>query len=39
MAQQTENGCLPCTNCFVTVPQDKTYAVEKFGKYSHMLGA
>jgi len=37
MAQQQERGCLPCTNCFVTVPQDKTYAVEKFGKYSHML--
>merc|ERR1719384_913632 len=25
------------TNCFVTVPQDKYFAVEKFGKYSHML--
>lgn len=25
------------TNCFVTVPQDKYYAVEHFGKYSHML--
>merc|ERR1719171_2243523 len=30
-------GCLPFTNCFVTVPQDKWYAVENFGKYSHML--
>lgn len=37
MAQRQESGCLPCTNCFVTVPQDKYFAVEKFGKYSHML--
>jgi len=37
MAQQVERGCLPCTNCFVTVPQDKYYAVESFGKFSHML--
>jgi len=37
MAQQVERGCLPCTNCFVTVPQDKYFAVESFGKYSHML--
>jgi len=36
--QQQERGCLPCTNCFVTVPQDKWYAVESFGKYSHMQG-
>jgi regulator of protease activity HflC (stomatin/prohibitin superfamily) len=36
MAQQQETGCLPCTNCFVTVPQDKYFAVEKFGKFSHM---
>jgi len=36
--QQQESGCLPCTSCFATVPQDKWYAVEKFGKYSHMLG-
>jgi regulator of protease activity HflC (stomatin/prohibitin superfamily) len=34
---EPERGCLPFTNCFVTVPQDKWYAVEKFGKYSHML--
>ena len=34
---QPERGCLPFTNCFVTVPQDKWYAVEKFGRYSHML--
>jgi len=37
MAQQQESGCLPCTNCCVTVPQDKYYAVERFGKFSHML--
>mmetsp|Transcript_19364 Transcript_19364/g.56242 ORF Transcript_19364/g.56242 Transcript_19364/m.56242 type:complete len:296 (-) Transcript_19364:246-1133(-) len=36
--QQVERGCLPCTNCFATVPQDKWYAVENFGKFSHMLG-
>jgi regulator of protease activity HflC (stomatin/prohibitin superfamily) len=34
---EPERGCLPFTNCFVTVPQDKWYAVEKFGKYSHQL--
>eukprot|EP00401_Gymnodinium_catenatum_P022576 CAMPEP_0117530394 /NCGR_PEP_ID=MMETSP0784-20121206/38321_1 /TAXON_ID=39447 /ORGANISM="" /LENGTH=79 /DNA_ID=CAMNT_0005326737 /DNA_START=46 /DNA_END=281 /DNA_ORIENTATION=+ len=38
MAQRPEAGCIACTNCFVTVPQDKWYAVEKFGKFSHMLG-
>merc|ERR1712086_968633 len=27
------------TNCFATVPQDKFYAVEKFGKFSHLLQA
>jgi len=37
MAQQVERGCLPCTNCCVTVPQDKYFAVEKFGKYDSML--
>merc|ERR1712008_232206 len=26
-----------CTNCCVTVPQDKYFAVESFGKFSHML--
>jgi len=35
--QQEERGCIPCTNCFVTVPQDKYYAVESFGKFSHIL--
>eukprot|EP00929_Paragymnodinium_shiwhaense_P036107 TRINITY_DN1939_c0_g2_i1.p1 TRINITY_DN1939_c0_g2~~TRINITY_DN1939_c0_g2_i1.p1 ORF type:complete len:304 (-),score=67.41 TRINITY_DN1939_c0_g2_i1:352-1263(-) len=32
-----ESGCLPCTNCMVAVPQDRFFAVEKFGAYSHML--
>jgi len=36
--QQTERGCLPGTNCLVTVPQDKWYAVENFGKFDKMLG-
>lgn len=35
--QSEEKGCLPCTNCVVTVPHDKYYAVEHFGKFSHML--
>jgi len=35
--QQSERGCIPCTNCFVTVPQDKYFAVENFGKFSHIL--
>jgi len=37
MAQQIERGCLPCSNCFVTVPQDKYFAAEQFGKFSHIL--
>jgi len=37
MAQQIERGCLPCTNCLVTVPQDRWYAVEQFGKFSHIM--
>jgi len=37
MAQRQERGCLPCGNCFVTVPQDKWYAVEKFGKFDSIL--
>eukprot|EP00929_Paragymnodinium_shiwhaense_P036110 TRINITY_DN1939_c1_g1_i1.p2 TRINITY_DN1939_c1_g1~~TRINITY_DN1939_c1_g1_i1.p2 ORF type:complete len:300 (+),score=85.87 TRINITY_DN1939_c1_g1_i1:88-987(+) len=32
-----ERGCVPCTNCLVTVPQDRWFAVEKFGAFSHML--
>jgi len=37
MSVGNASGCLPGTNCCVTVPQDKWYAVESFGKYSHML--
>jgi len=36
---ESAKGCLPCTNSFATVPQDKFYAVEKFGKFSHLLQA
>eukprot|EP00929_Paragymnodinium_shiwhaense_P014493 TRINITY_DN122401_c0_g1_i1.p1 TRINITY_DN122401_c0_g1~~TRINITY_DN122401_c0_g1_i1.p1 ORF type:complete len:328 (+),score=65.38 TRINITY_DN122401_c0_g1_i1:84-986(+) len=32
-----ESGCIPCTNCLVTVPQDKWFAVENFGAYSRVL--
>lgn len=35
--QSQESGCIPCTNCIVTVPHDKYYAVEHFGKFSHVL--
>jgi regulator of protease activity HflC (stomatin/prohibitin superfamily) len=35
--QKTETGCVPCCNCVVTVPQDKFYAVEYFGKMGKML--
>jgi len=38
MAQQTESGCIPCTNCVVTVPQDEWFAVEHFGSFGKMLG-
>lgn len=38
MASKPESGCVPFTNCCVTVPQDKWYAVEKFGKYSNIIG-
>jgi len=37
MTQHPERGCLPCTNCVVTVPQDKYFAVEKFGSFERML--
>mmetsp|Transcript_33822 Transcript_33822/g.96729 ORF Transcript_33822/g.96729 Transcript_33822/m.96729 type:complete len:303 (-) Transcript_33822:53-961(-) len=37
MAQRRENGCIPCANCIVTVPQDKYFAVEKFGKFDTIL--
>mmetsp|Transcript_77819 Transcript_77819/g.166842 ORF Transcript_77819/g.166842 Transcript_77819/m.166842 type:complete len:395 (+) Transcript_77819:111-1295(+) len=32
-----EKGCLPCTNCLVTVPQDKIFASEQFGSFYRML--
>eukprot|EP00403_Amphidinium_massartii_P015129 CAMPEP_0178433192 /NCGR_PEP_ID=MMETSP0689_2-20121128/32777_1 /TAXON_ID=160604 /ORGANISM="Amphidinium massartii, Strain CS-259" /LENGTH=297 /DNA_ID=CAMNT_0020055209 /DNA_START=97 /DNA_END=990 /DNA_ORIENTATION=+ len=33
-----ERGCLPMTNCCVTVPQDKWFAVERFGKFQKVIG-
>mmetsp|Transcript_10793 Transcript_10793/g.17098 ORF Transcript_10793/g.17098 Transcript_10793/m.17098 type:complete len:313 (-) Transcript_10793:17-955(-) len=27
------SGCLPCSNCFVAVPQDRWIAVESFGNF------
>mmetsp|Transcript_25608 Transcript_25608/g.59167 ORF Transcript_25608/g.59167 Transcript_25608/m.59167 type:complete len:298 (+) Transcript_25608:126-1019(+) len=35
---RTERGCLPCTNCCVTVPQDRWFAVENFGKFTKVIG-
>lgn len=32
-----QKGCLPCTNCVATVPQDRYFAVEQFGKYNGIL--
>lgn len=32
-----EPGCLTFSNMFAIVPQDRFFAVEKFGKFSHML--
>jgi len=37
--QRSEAGCLPGTNCCVTVPQDKLYAVENFGSFSRIVGS
>jgi len=37
MAQRYEGGCCPCTNCCVTVPQDRYYAIERFGKFDDIL--
>jgi len=34
-----ESGCIPLTNCCVTVPQDKIYAVEWFGSFEKVLGS
>lgn len=36
--QRSENGCLPCTNCVVTVPQDKWFAVQRFGSFYSVMG-
>mmetsp|Transcript_62800 Transcript_62800/g.116771 ORF Transcript_62800/g.116771 Transcript_62800/m.116771 type:complete len:299 (+) Transcript_62800:73-969(+) len=35
---RSERGCLPCTNCCVTVPQDRWFAVESFGKFQKVIG-
>jgi len=37
--QRQERGCLPFTNCVVTVPQDKLFAVEVFGSFTKVMGA
>jgi len=34
---QYERGCLPCTNCLAVVPQDKWFAVERFGGFQKIL--
>jgi len=35
---KSEKGLLfPCTNCFVSVPQDKFYAVEHFAKFDKII--
>jgi regulator of protease activity HflC (stomatin/prohibitin superfamily) len=36
---RSESGCVPCTNCCVTVPQDKIFAVEWFGSFSQVVGS
>lgn len=36
--QRHEKGSCPCGNCCVAVPQDRYYAVEKFGEYIKILG-
>lgn len=38
MSSQTESGCVPCTNCCVAVPNDRLYAIERFGKFDKMVG-
>jgi len=35
--QKKESGCLPLGNCCVTVPQDRYYAVERFGHFTGIL--
>eukprot|EP00933_Yihiella_yeosuensis_P020236 TRINITY_DN16270_c0_g3_i1.p1 TRINITY_DN16270_c0_g3~~TRINITY_DN16270_c0_g3_i1.p1 ORF type:complete len:300 (+),score=80.33 TRINITY_DN16270_c0_g3_i1:64-963(+) len=34
---QSEKGCLVVSNCMVTVPQDKYFAVERFGSFTKIL--
>mmetsp|Transcript_95059 Transcript_95059/g.306944 ORF Transcript_95059/g.306944 Transcript_95059/m.306944 type:complete len:321 (-) Transcript_95059:157-1119(-) len=36
--QKREHGLLPCANCLVSVPQDKFYAVERFGEFEKIIG-
>merc|ERR1719210_1056300 len=36
--QRSEKGLVPCCNCLVSVPQDKFYAVERFGMFDKILG-
>mmetsp|Transcript_115272 Transcript_115272/g.321209 ORF Transcript_115272/g.321209 Transcript_115272/m.321209 type:complete len:321 (-) Transcript_115272:178-1140(-) len=36
--QRRETGMLPCTNCLVSVPQDKFFAVERFGQFDIIIG-
>jgi len=36
--QRPERGIVPCTNCLVSVPQDKFYAVERFGSFDKIIG-
>eukprot|EP00439_Symbiodinium_sp_Y106_P028758 s4096_g3.t1 len=35
--RREEPGCLPCGNCFVVVPQDRFFALERFGKFDRTL--
>lgn len=37
--QRQEAGCIPFTNCCVTVPQDKYYAIEWFGSFTKVIGS
>jgi len=37
--QRQERGCIPFTNCCITVPQDRLFAVEFFGSFTKVLGA
>eukprot|EP00930_Biecheleria_cincta_P045485 TRINITY_DN31345_c0_g2_i1.p1 TRINITY_DN31345_c0_g2~~TRINITY_DN31345_c0_g2_i1.p1 ORF type:complete len:389 (+),score=76.67 TRINITY_DN31345_c0_g2_i1:132-1169(+) len=37
--EDRESACLPCCNCCIAVPQDRYVAVERFGKFSHLLSS